>query len=343
MSRILFLIGFLVLTRVPLLAETVYVPADGTHQVATWLADWHDASRDRKIPVKIYYPADAGGPACPVILFSHGLGATRETYAYLGKYWAAHGYVSVHVQHPGSDAEVIAGTNRPLVKLRKLKTAANDPENFPNRPLDIEFALDELGRLQGDPAFPLHGRMDLEHVAAAGHSFGAYSVLALAGQAIGPDDSVAYYGPDPRFLAGLAMSSDAALTTNLDDAYDRIWMPIFHLTGTKDQLGNGHLAGDGAIIGNTTAAERRVAYDHTRHAPAWLLILQGGDHRLFSGLPRTRGNDEHDEAYRHLVSVASTAFWDAMLRGDPAAQHWLDEGGFAALLGDSGTFEHKRP
>src|SRR5271170_3301939 len=67
--------------------------------------EWFDASRNRKVPVKIYYPNTSDG-VFPVIIFSHGLGGSREGYEYLGRHWAACGYVSVHVQHLGSDNRV---------------------------------------------------------------------------------------------------------------------------------------------------------------------------------------------------------------------------------------------
>src|ERR1700744_4715141 len=80
--------------------EPAFVSA--TNPVAIVRYDWFDARRQRAVPVKIYYPRTGAGPF-PVIIFSHGLGGSREGYEYLGQYWAAHGYVSVHVQHPGSD------------------------------------------------------------------------------------------------------------------------------------------------------------------------------------------------------------------------------------------------
>ena len=40
------------------------------------------------------------------MLFSHGLGGSREGSAFLGKHWAARGYVVVFLQHPGSDESV---------------------------------------------------------------------------------------------------------------------------------------------------------------------------------------------------------------------------------------------
>jgi predicted dienelactone hydrolase len=66
-----------------------------------------DVSRDRKVPVKVYLPATKLPQA--VVIFSHGLGGSRENSAYLGEHWAAHGYVAVFVQHAGSDEAVWKG------------------------------------------------------------------------------------------------------------------------------------------------------------------------------------------------------------------------------------------
>src|SRR6266487_2307473 len=46
--------------------------------------DWHDAARNRDVPAKIYFPAASAGPFA-VIIFSHGLGGTREGYEYLAR------------------------------------------------------------------------------------------------------------------------------------------------------------------------------------------------------------------------------------------------------------------
>src|SRR5262245_29770001 len=63
-----------------------------------------DKSRSRDIPIRIYLPAQES-PA-PVVLFSHGLGGTRQGNAYCGKHWAARGYVVVFLQHADSDDSV---------------------------------------------------------------------------------------------------------------------------------------------------------------------------------------------------------------------------------------------
>jgi hypothetical protein len=40
--------------------------------------------------------------------------------------------------------------------------------------------------------------------------------------------------------------------------------------------------------------------------------------------------------------MASTAFWDAYLKGDARAKKWLAAGGFEKALGKSGTFKSKK-
>ena len=70
--------------------------------VETLDLEWRDTKRQREVLAKIYFPKNATTP-CPVLVFSHGLGGTRNNYEYLGQHWASHGYVVAHVQHHGSD------------------------------------------------------------------------------------------------------------------------------------------------------------------------------------------------------------------------------------------------
>jgi predicted dienelactone hydrolase len=55
-----------------------------------------DTKRDRDIPVRVYLPQAT--QAAPVVLFSHGLGGSREGSRYLGKHWAARDYVAVFLK-----------------------------------------------------------------------------------------------------------------------------------------------------------------------------------------------------------------------------------------------------
>ncbi len=63
-----------------------------------------DGTRERKVPVRVYLPT--GAAPAPVVLWSHGLGGSRDNSAYLGRHWSARGFVVVAMQHAGSDESV---------------------------------------------------------------------------------------------------------------------------------------------------------------------------------------------------------------------------------------------
>ena len=61
-----------------------------------------DKGSSRVIPIRVYLPEEE--KAAPVVLFSHGLGGSRENNPYLGSHWAKRGYMVVFVQHLGRDS-----------------------------------------------------------------------------------------------------------------------------------------------------------------------------------------------------------------------------------------------
>jgi hypothetical protein len=103
------------------------------------------------------------------------------------------------------------------------------------------------------------------------------------------------------------------------------------MTGTRDD----------SPIYDTRAADRRVPFDHIQAADQYLLVLQDGDHMVFSGRQRLRGGGENDAVFQELILQSSLAFWEAYLRHNPHAKAWLSAGGFVTVLGTHGTFEQK--
>jgi predicted dienelactone hydrolase len=138
----------------------------------------NDAKRDRSIPLRVYLPHKTS--PTHVVLFSHGLGGSKEGSAFLGMHWSARGYVAVFLQHPGSDTDVWKEA-APRARLQKLK-AAGSFQNVLLRVQDVPAVLDQLTAWNSDPAHPLASRLDLDHVGMSGHSFGAITTQALSGQ-----------------------------------------------------------------------------------------------------------------------------------------------------------------
>ena len=86
--------------------------------------DWVDAKRQRAVPVRLHWPAEAGSPAAsvPLVVFSHGIGGSRVGYSYLGRHLASLGWACLHVQHVGSDRSLWGGN--PLGVISRLRAAA---------------------------------------------------------------------------------------------------------------------------------------------------------------------------------------------------------------------------
>ncbi len=243
--------------------------------------------------------------------------------AYLGEHWAAHGYVAVHIQHPGSDEAVWRGQARPMEAMRRAANAANAVA----RPRDLSFAIDQV-EAANDAAGLLRGRLDLARIGVAGHSFGAQTALLAAGQALIGRRGFSMRFTDPRVKAALPMSAPPA--TYPSRAYADVAIPCFHMTGTLDR----------SPISDTRPEERRIPFDSIQGPDQYLIIFRGGDHMIFSGR-RRMGDGSKDARFQELIRIGSTAFWDAHLRGDSAALAWLSEGGFDRVLGDAGVFERK--
>jgi len=209
---------------------------------------WRDERRTRDIPVHIYSPADVEGRV-PVVIFSHGIGESRDSYVYIGRALAANGFMSVHLTHAGTDKTVL---DRGYWKLYQ---ATKDPENWRNRPLDVSFAIDELSK---------RSDVDMSRIAVAGHSAGAFTAFAVAGVRAPTGEG----GADPRVRAIVAMSMPKIPGLNYED----IRVPALNITGTCDS----------SIIYRTRPKDRRVPFEQTRATHQYLITIEGVNHDVFS-------------------------------------------------------------
>ena len=293
--------------------------ASGPCRVREELEVWHDERRQRPIPCRHYLPQ--GIARTPLILFSHGLGGDRDNGERWLRHWASHGYRGLALQHAGSDAAVMAGS--PMA-LRRALTAATTPEQSLARLADLGFVLDEVWRRQAtDPAW---AGVDLERVGLAGHSYGAVTTQAMAGERRA-------YGPpvaEPRLRAFLGLSPSArGEEAPLNARFAGIRRPFFCITGTRD---------DGIGLHDISAADRTVPYRHMPGGDKFLLVLDGAAHMPLAGNPGSR----HVLPPRAVTAIqgASLAFWEATLGGRQAARTWLCQD-FPSTLVPGDTWECK--
>ncbi len=130
-------------------------------------------------PVDIYLPQSQaatfgeGLPSRPAVVISHGLGSDRESYAYLARFLAEHGFAVINVEHPGSSAEQLDA----LISGQTSQVVPN--EEFVNRPLLISQVLDDL---QSRAPFDKNlDSIDFNNIGVIGQSFGGYTALTVAG------------------------------------------------------------------------------------------------------------------------------------------------------------------
>lgn len=324
------LIIFILLSAGILPAESLmpdYINSQNLYEVKTLKTVWHDEARDRDVPVKLYFPAPAG--KYPVIIFSHGLGGTCDGYEYLGTSWAENGYVSVHIQHKGSDDAVWRGKANPMQEMKK---AAMDLKSILDRPKDVSFAIDQIGKLNKDEKSEIKGFCDMDKIGVAGHSFGAYTALASSGRLLVVPLGSSLDLSDPRIKACIAMSAPAREKENKNNSYAEYKVPCLHMTGTLDD----------SPIGDTKAANRRIPFDSIGKSDQYLVTFAGGDHMIFSGRGLKVGNRaEMDKVFQELIRKSTVQFWDAYLKDNAEAKKWLAGEGFEKAMGDKAAVEKK--
>jgi dienelactone hydrolase len=268
--------------------------------------DWADARRQRAVPARLYLPraAHAGAPA-PLVVFSHGIGSTRERYRWIGQHLAEHGHACLHPQHVGSDRQVWTAGN-PFAMLSRLLDAAQESEAVA-RVGDVRFALDTL--LAGD----LAPRLDARRITLAGHSYGANTALLASGARVQREGRLLDLR-DERVRAAMLLSAPPFYGEgDLRPILSGIGVPSLHVTTTEDVI---------RIPGYFSDASDRFAVFQAiggaQGPRKWFAMFEGGSHSIFTDRPTAGGallNPQVKEATRALM----VAFLRATHEGDDAA------------------------
>lgn len=312
----------------------------GIYEVGQIDQDWRDEGRARNIPIRIIAPKISAAAAeklrsektkFPVILFSHGLGGSRSSGKIWGEHWASHGYIVVHIQHPGSDESIWQGKRgEPAVGSMK---AAKTMSNVGLRIGDVHFAIDEITKRSNRDEAEFRFA-DVNKIGMSGHSFGAQTTMAIAGQAT--PGVRGQSGLDSRIRAAIAFSPNARAKVGLDKQFGDIRIPVFSITGTLD----GSVLNDG-----TKVAHRLLPHQHMPAGDKYLLVYDGGDHMVFGGqkIAGRRSETARDVAIRQNVQAATLAYWNVYLKNDVDARRWLIDtrGGFRDTLATADRFDTK--
>lgn len=266
--------------------------------------DWFDESRQRAVPVRLYWPE--GSKPVPLVVFSHGIGGSRLGYSYLGQYFASHGMASLHLQHVGSDRSLWTGN--PFSLVDRLQVAAHEREAL-ERVKDLSFALDQLLARE-----EFGGRIDRGRIAAAGHSYGANTVMLAAG-AIVQREGRQIRLRDPRIKAAVLLSAPPFYgEEDLKAILRSITLPTLHVTATEDVI---------RIPGFYSPVSDRVAVFEAVGSPLKALaVFEGGSHSIFTNRIGT-GGTELNPKVKAATKELALAFLQRVFEGKgEALQRW---------------------
>jgi len=248
----------------------------------------HDPARNRDIPIKVYYPSTGTSPL-PLIIFSHGFGANKDNYTYLGKAWSDAGYIVILPTHQDSDRAAIS-----LKSIRNLKDAKWTFDQQVERTGDIAYVISSINEIQRQVPH-LNNRINAAHIGVSGHSEGAGTALLVGGATAAPPGTAPRSFRNERVSAVLAMSPQGPGEEGFEDhSWDAIRIPAMTMSGTND-----------SGIGRQSPEWRVEPFNHMPAGDKYQVLLNGGVHLTFAvGGPR----------FRSCILSLTTAFWDTYLK-----------------------------
>jgi pimeloyl-ACP methyl ester carboxylesterase len=214
--------------------------------------------------------AEAAEGPFPVVLFSHGSAGIRLQSSFLTSHLASWGMVVASPDHPSRDLNSRLG---------------GGPEEPTNSVDDLLGTLALLGGQNQDG--PLAGRMDLDSVAAVGHSAGGGTVLAAAS--------------DPAIDGYVSMASGIL---GGDDSPALPAKPSFFMAGSED-----------AVV----PPERTRSAFEAVPTPSLLWVLEGVGHNGFDDFC-TFGNGQG------IIGVAIASGLGGLLESQPALKALGEDG-----------------
>ena len=185
-----------------------------------------------------------------------------------------------------------------------------------DRVKDVPVVIDALERWNKEEDHTLNGRMDLAHIGMSGHSFGAVTTQAMAGQRFGDKDF-----SEKRIHAAVMMSPSKPKLGSPENAFGKIKIPCLLMTGTRDN----------SPIGGGTPEDRLEVFPALKEAPAWQVVFDEATHMDFGDRAKI-GIMRKESRYHEAILALTTAFFDAHLKEEKAAMKWLNgEGANRAL------------
>jgi dienelactone hydrolase len=311
-----FLIGQPSFAQTTLISTIAAEPTEKLTEVVATDTDFFDQSRNRRVPVRIYAPlvstdstsatgtTSSTAEPLPLIVFSHGLGGSRNGYSYIGRYLAARGYIVMHTQHEGSDRSI--WTTNIFSMYSNVQNATREAHAI-DRVFDVQFSITEILKRE------LWGqRIDPLRIGIAGHSYGANTALMLSGAKINRMNAPLN---DSRIKAALIISAPPFHGEGeMQPILGKIKIPSLHVTGTEDIIrvpGYRSTLDDRVAVFEATGAQ--LTPGEQVIAQKRLIVFKGGTHSVFTD--RTdRSGPELNSTIKKATQELAITFFDAYFR-----------------------------
>ena len=250
------------------------------------------ASPKRRVDLELRVTAPVTGDKLPIILLSHGHGhsnwlSSNNGYGPLYEFWAAHGFAVLQPTHLSS-------------KFLSLDNAPAGQEMFwASRAEDMVQIIDQLDLVE--EAVPsLKGRLDRTKIAAAGHSFGAWTTSMLLGTSnTDPRDNSTIRIFDDRIKAGVVLAGTGQGGADLSDAGRNQLVPFYGPDFSKMTTPALIVSGDEDVSPHLTSrgADWHADGFTLGPGPKDLFSVKGGKHGLggIAGFDAAETKDESPE------------------------------------------------
>ncbi len=233
------------------IASTTIVFAD--HSRTTPASNGSPAEPYRSLSTLIVYPKPSSGHhrQFPLIVYSHGFGATASSATPTLDALAAHGYVVAALDFPLSTTGLPGGL---------------DLLDFKNQPGDVSFIISQMLKLNRSPNSPVYHEIQVSRIGAVGHSLGAVTTLAVSYNSCCRDN---------RVDAAVEMDGELNVPIGPSGQFAGTYFkghnpPLLMINGTKDTL---------SPYGTSQALYTNAP------VPSYLLSLIGAPHEGFAMAP----------------------------------------------------------